>query len=136
MIKTEVTHLSVTSGKDKWGNDCYEHIFSVNSILSTAAENLPHPAVGDEIKAISYDRITQIHLEQGGRYLIFYAPGDDGPHIEPGDIAKINDDGTITEIFTPPNYSHRAFEGYNSYTVEQMKEEAERAKTWHETHVK
>ena len=134
----EVTYLSATSGKDSFGNDYYGNTFSVDNILSTGAERLPHPVVSEEIKALSYDRITQIHLEIGGRYLIFYPLDEYGgePQIGTGSIAKINDDGTITELFTPPNYSHRAFEGYNGYTVEQMKEEAERAKAWHERHVK
>ena len=69
--------------------------------------------------------------------LLYYVPDESGQQqIDSGCIAKINDDGTITEIFTPPNYSHRAFEGYNGFTVEQMKTEAERAKAWHRDYVR
>ncbi|MCL2158683.1 MAG: hypothetical protein FWH48_04670, partial [Oscillospiraceae bacterium] len=135
LILMEATHLSATSIKDYFDHDCYEHSFRVDAILSMP-ENFLHPNVGDEIKAISSSQITQIHLEQGGRYLIFYyTSSEDRPQIWPGSIAKINDDGTISEIFTPPNDDmHRTFEGYDGFTVEQMKEEADRAKAWHEAH--
>ena len=139
-VLMEVTHLSVTSKKNILAhteNEYYEHAFRVEKILSTPAERFPSYDAGDEIKAISYDSITKIHLEINGRYLIFYYPDEEGlQQIGTGDTAKINGDGTITEVFTPPDYSHRAFEGYNGYTVAQMEEEAKRAKAWQDTHVK
>ena len=135
-ILMETTFLSVIPAEDRYDNDCYINTFIVDNILSSAAERLSHPAGGDEIEAKSYTTLTSIHLEQSERYLIFYAPDEyGGTQIDTEIIAKINDDDTITELFVAYDY-HRAFEGYNGYTVEQMKEEAERAKAWHEAHVK
>ena len=136
-ILMEATFVSVIPMEDKWDNNCYENTFIVDNIISTA-ENLKQPDTGDEIQLISYSSLTSIHLEQGGWYLIFCAPYEDGAQIDTESIAKINDDGTISEIFTPDDYRryHRAFEGYNGYTVEQMQKEAERAKAWNESHVK
>jgi len=139
-VLMEVTHLSVNSKKNILAHtetEYYEHAFRVEKILSTVAERFPSYDAGDEIKARSYDSITKVHLEINGRYLIFYYPDEEGlQQIGTGDTAKINGDGTITEVFTPPDYSHRAFEGYNGYTVAQMEEEAKRAKAWQDTHVK
>ena len=53
--------------------------------------------------------------------------------IAPGQIAKINADNTIAAI---PDEDGNVFEEYNGFTVEQMKDEAERAKAWHRDYVK
>jgi len=53
--------------------------------------------------------------------------------IEPKLTAKINADGTIAAI---PDEDGNVFEEYNGFTVEQMKDEAERAKAWHRDYVK
>jgi len=134
----EVTHLSVIPSQDRLNYDCYEHTFRVENILSQGTDRIPKPVIGDEITIKSYYQITQIHLETNRRYLIFYGRDEDvqNAQIGPGDIAKINDDGTISEIFTPPDYVHRIFEEYNGYTVEQIKDEVTRAKMWQEKHVK
>jgi hypothetical protein len=130
-VLIEATHLSVTENTNEYDNIYYEHFFRVENILTS--ENLYCPAAGGEIKTISHDSLTKIHLEEGGKYLMFFTFDETGPYMaSTGGIAKINVDGTISEIFTPRGYGHRAFDEYNGYTVGQMQEEARKAITWHE----
>jgi len=130
-VLAKTTILSVIPAKDKWGYDCANYTLNADDILSISDERRPwQPEKGDIINAVSYADIDIPHVEQGGRYLIFLDPSEDGPYIEKSRVAKINADGTITAVS-----EDNIFAGFNGYTVEQMKEAAERAKAWHEAHV-
>jgi hypothetical protein len=131
-VLAETTVLSVTPTKDKWDNDCYHYILTVDSILSTT-EKHPWQPVSDEILAISFGPYSII--EQGEKYLMILDIYEDEVHLEQGRIAKINEDGTINAIHSIP-YENNIFFEFNGFTVEQMKTEAERAKAWHAAYVK
>jgi hypothetical protein len=45
--------------------------------------------------------------------------------------AKINDDGTITALRRSYYQHANIFEGFDGFTVEQIQEEARRAKAWY-----
>jgi hypothetical protein len=130
-VLAEVTILSMSHIIEEWGHYRYEYVLNITSVLSISAS--PYYTWrsndGDNITGVSYT--SGEHLEQGGRYLMLLDLSEDGPYINLGLTAIINDDGTITAV--PDEYS--AFEEYNGFTVGQMKEEAERAKAWHEAHV-
>ena len=136
-VLAEVTVLSETKtaiSVGQWGYDCYNYVLNVDNLLSIAQNDWYKwkPENGEEITAISYSALDVFEL--GGQYLMMLDPSEDGPYIDSTMVAKINKDGTITAVYSP-DYAN-IFEEYNGYTVEQMKEEAERAKAWHESHVK
>ncbi len=128
LIETEI--VSATLTKDKWGLDSYQYQLTAEQILSMASE-WPWSPDGEEIRAVSYSLSP---LEEGKRYLMILDPSEDGPYIEPGRVAEIGDDGTITAIPCPDDTS--VLSEFNGFTVTQIKEEAERAKAWHAAHVK
>lgn len=136
-VLVEATVMSASHTKDQWGDDHYVYSLSADNILSVSSNRWYslQPEDGDEISAISYG---PKYLELGGQYLIFLDPSEGGPYIEPGRVAKINDDGTITAISPVTEYMPytNVFEEYGGFTVAQMKEEAERAKAWHESYAK
>jgi hypothetical protein len=110
----------------------YDYTFEAN-VLSKGSNYAPESGV---IPAVS----LMVPLEQGQRYLILleiYGEYETMPAIQPELIAKINADGTITPynplISTSPYEKYwSAFDDFDGYTVLQMAEFAERAKTWHE----
>ena len=63
-------------------------------------------------------------------------PSEGGPYIGAARAASINPDGTITAIplSDRDNWERSVFSEFDGYTVEQMREEAQRAKTWHESY--
>ena len=69
-----------------------------------------------------------LRLEHGERYLILFShrSWDENPYLM-WSIAKISDDGTITAL-TDDNNVYSVFADFD-YTVEQVAQEAERAKT-------
>jgi len=130
-VLAETTVLSMVQTTNRYGYDQYQYTVSTDSILSVAPNDYYQWRPDkDSFTAISY---ASGYLEQGGRYLILLDPSEDGPYIEPGRVAKINDDGTITAITA--EYGN-VFDEFNGYTVEQMKELAERAIAWHERHAR
>ena len=90
------------------------------------------PESGDEITVISYGNAA--YLEQGKRYLIMIDPSEGGPYIEAARAANINADGTITAIplSEKNSWQRNIFTEFSGYTLAQMREEAQRAKTWHD----
>jgi len=59
----------------------------------------------------------------------------DNPHFDPTQVATITQDGTITAL--PVDYNHygfNIFDEFNGYTLEQIEEFKQQAKTWHETY--
>jgi hypothetical protein len=94
--------------------------------------------IENEISVISGD----YNLSQGGRYLFLlggYAPGAEAIqwYANSWGIAKINDDGTITPIpFVSKHETYNVFTEFDGFTVEQLKEAAERARIWYEKYSK
>ena len=145
-ILTEVTVASVNRKIGHWESSepneyiYYEYIFNIDNFLSTSLNDNWYiwlQKSGDKTTIISYDIGF---LEPGKRYLIFLESSyNEGRfHIRPAQVSKINDDGTITAIPSVAEYMPytNVFDEFNGYTVGQMKEEAERAKTWHENYAK
>ena len=131
----------------------YEYILNIDNLLSTTPNDWYtwQSKSGDKTTAVSYGIGF---LEQGKRYLIFLDPSEGGPFIKPERAAKINNNGTIIAIpsiteYMPDENEYTGFSSiakyipndnvfyeFNGYTAGQLKEEAERAKTWHENYVK
>jgi hypothetical protein len=125
----EVTVLSVNSAKTDWGYDRHEYTLRAESVLSAASgDRFPAPEDGNSIKVISY---SSGYLEIGGRYLVMIDPSESG-YIEESRAARVNGDGTITAVAVPGEYYTNIFTEYNGCTIEQMREEARRAKAWRE----
>jgi len=127
-ILAEVTITGTAHDPERWEWEQNLLVMNADRILSIAQADWHswHPENNDEIIAVS-----RCHLEIGERYLILFDPSDGGPYIEEGRVAKINSDGTITAIS-----EDSAFTEFNGRTVEQMKTEAERSITWHNTHAR
>ena len=139
-VLAETTVLYFSPKTDQWDNECYLYTLRVDNILSIPS-NVKYswlPKDGDEriTRAIYTTVYFTDFLDEGGRYLILLESRNDEPSFQMRMIAAINEDGTITGISfeDEPMYYESVFEEYNGYTLAQMKDEAERAKAWHEVH--
>lgn len=123
-VLVEAKVLSGDKTKDKWGNDYYEYTLSEINLLSTAAD-MDIEISGNENHVISYETVP---LESGFEYLLFLDVSEDYTSISDSRIAKINDGNTISPL--PSTEYSNIFTEYSGYTIEQMKNEVERAQAW------
>jgi len=132
----EVTVLSVENTApdiNEWGFGNYSCILEVNSILSISdyTQDRWKLMKGDTIDAFSYSHPEDIkQLESGKRYLMILDFQPSRIHLILWRVARINDDNTITAISSSYEGKENILKSYNGCTVNQMKEEAERARSW------
>jgi len=146
-VLAEVTVLSAENIQTKWQYDensevsyfnNYHHTLRIDRIHSMPTiiepEQSWEPADGMELVIVANDDENYIELNK--RYLMYIELHNNEvlgvPLVDSGCIAEIFDDRTIEPIFTTPEYYFwRVFDDFKGYTVEQMAELAENAKSWH-----
>jgi len=127
-VLAEVTVLATSEGHfTNLGSETVQHTLKIDSILAPSILK-----VDEEITVREYVFNTIEFLEVGGRYLVLFDISFGGfTYVSSDTAARINDNGTITEI--PSKYDHaRKFSGFNGYTPAQMFDVALRVRAWHE----
>ena len=132
-VVAELTVLSVNESFDKWGYSQAEYRVIVDNVISIVS--MPwherEPMIRDEITVFSPGQAE--HIAQGGRYLVLLDLSENGPYIDISKTAQIADDGTITAMPSSQEQQN-IFTEFDGYTISHMREEARRAKLWHETY--
>ena len=124
----EFTVLSAARVERAWsgwsGNHHYQLMVYINEILTLGSE--ARVSKGSEV--IMRDPRAGT-FEEGQRYLMFI--DSYSFNVNGRTLAKINEDNTITAL---PGAYH--LDGFYGFTVEQMRETAERARAWYDAHVR
>jgi len=134
LVKTTI--LSVTHSTSRAGYDQFTYLIRIDDVVSEALSLRYTPLYvwpvkkGDEIRIVV--SFISESLEQGEQYLLVLEPWYDILDIRAA--AAINGNGTITAALLYQGNS--LFTAFNGLSIAQIKEETERAKSWHTTYAK
>lgn len=117
----------------------YEYSLYVDRVLTTdLRRGAWSPELGHAL-ALAWGE-SDVLLTDGGRYIAaLYLADSDGErlHVRLRDMARINPDGAITGVVHThwnTGRSESAFAQFNGYSVEQIVNVMERARSWYEMH--